>query len=160
MVITRRHNHPQLATPPTCDHCGNTGHVSSICPCSAYLPKMPALHGTACILTCRSGYEDEPDSNQIVVTIDPCTLSSSPVVRPSKPSTAPGPQHKHTPLELALYPLPSFLPSLHRLPIVSAVTSHCSCRHSTYSHCHSSSTFATTPSSLSHEDSAYCRSGS
>ena len=68
MVITRRRNHPQFATPPTCDHCGNTGHISSICPCSANLPKMPALHGTACILTCRSGYEDEPVSNQIVVT--------------------------------------------------------------------------------------------
>ena len=101
MVTTRRRNHPQRALPPTCDHCGNTGHISSIFPRSAYLPKMPALRCTACILTCRSGYEDEPDSNQIVVTIDPCILHSSPVVRPSRPNTAPG-QRNNPPLELYL----------------------------------------------------------
>ena len=127
MVTTRRHNHPQRALPPTCDHCGNTGHISSICPRSAYLPKMPALRCTACIFTCRSGYEDEPDSNQIVVTIDPCILHSSPVVRPSRPNTAPRSAQQSTsgvgpppPIVPGVAPPPPIIPAVAPPPLVAA----------------------------------------
>ena len=127
MVTTRRRNHPQRALPPTCDHCGNTGHISSICPRSAYLPKIRALCCTACIFTCRSGYEDEPDSNQIVVTIDPCILHSSPVVRPSRPNTAPRSAQQSTsgvgpppPIVLGVAPPPPIIPAVAPPPLVAA----------------------------------------
>ena len=74
-------------TPPTCSHCGVQGHISTVCPRSTYSPDIPALACNHCIRTVRSGHRSEPDGTQIVVTIDPCTSHSSPVIRPNPPHT-------------------------------------------------------------------------
>ena len=75
--------------PPTCSHCGARGHINTVCPRSSYSPDIPALTCPHCIRTVRSGQGNEPDSTQIVVTIDLCSTHSSPVVRPSPPHPPP-----------------------------------------------------------------------
>ena len=75
--------------PPTCSHCGARGHINTVCPRSSYSPDIPALTCPHCIRTVRSGQSNEPDGTHIVVTIDPCSTHSSPVVRPSPPHPPP-----------------------------------------------------------------------
>ena len=86
---------------PKYKHCGKSGHTATICPRSTYMPKMPVLTCTVCIRTCRSGYQDEPDCDQIVVTIVLCnihTRSSRPTSSPSATTSEAGiPPHPTVP---------------------------------------------------------------
>ena len=72
--------------PPSCDHCGTPGHVSAICPRTSYREDLPSLTCSACIRTVRSSFNDDPDDQQIVVHIDPCSSHSTPSIRPNRPS--------------------------------------------------------------------------
>ena len=89
MTRTRRGQTPVQQPPPKCDHCGSVGHISTIWPRTNYLPQLPAASCTHCIRTVRSGWADEPDAHQIILTLDPCSAHSSPVVRPSRHPPAP-----------------------------------------------------------------------
>ena len=74
--------------PPTCKHCGEPGHISTICPRSTYNPDNPALTCRNCIRTIRSGYSDEPSGHDMVAVIGACNVHASPVIRPQRPPSA------------------------------------------------------------------------
>ena len=82
---TRRNRYTAPTPAPKCDHCGSTGHISSICSRRTYSPDLPSLTCTACIRTVRSAYREDPDYLQIIVHIDPCSLHSTPTIRPNRP---------------------------------------------------------------------------
>ena len=120
MTRTRRGQTPAQQPPPKCDHCDSVGHISTICPRTNYLPQLPAASCTHCIRTVRSGWADEPDAHQIILTLDPCYAHSSPVVRPSRHPPSPPPPYSSV---VSTRPHPPAPPTVVTIPTNLAGTS-------------------------------------
>ena len=69
----RRGRRPADETPPpTCPHCGNDGHISSLCPRTSYSTSAPALTCRSCVHKVQSAQEGDAPYG-ILHLIIPCS---------------------------------------------------------------------------------------
>ena len=73
----RRGRRPSDETPPpTCPHCGNDGHISSLCPRTSYSTSAPALTCRSCVHKVQSAKEGDAPYG-ILHLIIPCSDHST-----------------------------------------------------------------------------------
>ena len=74
-MSTRRTRTQRART--TCQHCGVTGHFSTICPRNTYSPDLPAATCPACIRTVSILAD-----GTLFMAIQPCNLHTTPTAPP------------------------------------------------------------------------------
>ena len=73
---SRRGRRPAGETPPTCPHCGNDGHISTLCPRTSYSTSAPALTCRSCVHKVQSAKEGDAPYG-ILHLIIPCSDHST-----------------------------------------------------------------------------------